>query len=951
MAYNEKANVTVTLNNEQARKELQELQGEYKRLYNLRKKAEQTGDVSGWKKIDQEMKKNVKTQRQLEKNYVSIENTLNNLNGASLKDLEKAQRTLTVQQKTMTRGTKEWKKELGNLNKIEAEIRKVKTEMGRIQSPMQKMKNGLKNLFASLGAFTGITAVVSIIRNAARVTAEFSKAQSNLASVLGTTKDNIRDLSQDAIKYGSLTKFTATQVSELQTEFAKLGLTSEQIKASTKAALDLAAATNAELGPAAKVTGVALKAFGLSASYANEVAATLAVSTSKSAISFEDFETILSTVGPVAKSFGFTIEDTLALTGKLKDAGFDASSAATATRNILLNLADSNGKLAQALGRPIKTLDDLVPALADLQSKGIDLNETLQLTDKRSVSAFNTFLSAKDSTIELRDGISDVTDELQNMVDTQLDNLAGDVTKLNSAWQGFVLSIENGDGVISRFARGTLQFFTDSLIKLSNIDLIFKRASKFSEDEVSRAYDAMMNLSGRKYQKFQELVQKENELTLEQTLLRRAAMIEEIKDTGQSQKEAEKLWDEFYKRRYQQDKEARELKRAEEKAQAEKEANEALLAEKKKQETEEQQLKKRLAIAKLIEADIATQKEKIKKYFAEAGEGAIEAFFAAIEKTQASKTIDFSIVPESEEEETKDPALDYAVQQYQQTLEFKKSLLDAQYANGIIAEQEYQDKLNELNRQGEKSRYDKKMEYAEKAQQLSTLGANFISSLMELELANAGDNEEKKAAIRKKYATMQFLTTSSQIIVDTAAAVMKAYAQLGPIGGPIAAAIIGATGLVQLGIANAERKKIQKYEFGKYPGLQYTGRPKTGTYGNQPHLGIFNEVPGQPEMVIDGLTLRKLNMDFPEIIASIHAVRDGRQPQMYGGGKYLDDNGINNTASSSDAQNSDIKTLQDSVVMLHHTVEILSKKKYYIAIDMVQKKLQRWEKIEATKGM
>ena len=74
--------------------------------------------------------------------------------------------------------------------------------------------------------------------------------------------------------------------------------------------------------------------------------------------------------------------------GKLADAGFDASMSATATRNILLNLADGSGKLALELGKPVKTLPDLVDGLKTLRDRGVDLNTTLELTDKRSVSAF-----------------------------------------------------------------------------------------------------------------------------------------------------------------------------------------------------------------------------------------------------------------------------------------------------------------------------------------------------------------------------------------------------------------------------------------------------------------------------------------------------------------------------------------------------------------------------------
>lgn len=81
----------------------------------------------------------------------------------------------------------------------------------------------------------------------------------------------------------------------------------------------------------------------------------------------------------------------MALLGKLADAGFDASMSATATRNILLNLADGNGKLAKALGEPVKTLPELVVGLKKLKEQGVDLNTTLELTDKRSVSRFQCF--------------------------------------------------------------------------------------------------------------------------------------------------------------------------------------------------------------------------------------------------------------------------------------------------------------------------------------------------------------------------------------------------------------------------------------------------------------------------------------------------------------------------------------------------------------------------------
>ena len=159
----------------------------------------------------------------------------------------------------------------------------------------------------------------------------------------------------------------------------------------------------------------------------------------KTGLDFTFLESAMSTIAPVAKTFGFSIEETTALLGTLANSGFDASSAATATRNILLNLADSNGKLAQSLGRPIRNLNDLAPALKELKDKGVDLNQTLQLTDKRSVAAFNTFIEGSDTLITLKDSITDVNDELQNMVDEKLNNVDGSAKMLASAWEGLML--------------------------------------------------------------------------------------------------------------------------------------------------------------------------------------------------------------------------------------------------------------------------------------------------------------------------------------------------------------------------------------------------------------------------------------------------------------------------------------------------------------------------------
>ena len=94
------------------------------------------------------------------------------------------------------------------------------------------------------------------------------------------------------------------------------------------------------------------------------------------------------------------------------------------------------------------------------------------------------------------------------------------------------------------------------------------------------------------------------------------------------------------------------------------------------------------------------------------------------------------------------------------------------------------------------AKYDAEIEAAKKAGKDTT----------ELEKKKA----DEKLKIQKKYADVNFAIKASQIIADTATSIMKAYADLGPIAGSIAAALMGVTGVAQLAAANAERQKVKR---------------------------------------------------------------------------------------------------------------------------------------------
>lgn len=161
---------------------------------------------------------------------------------------------------------------------------------------------------------------------------------------------------------------------------------------------------------------------------------------------------------------------------------------------------------------------------------------------------------------------------------------------------------------------------------------------------------------------------------------------------------------------------------------------------------------------------------------------------------------------------------------FDQQSEYDRQLLQLKQAldNQYITQQEYEEKVQQL----------KKESFAKQAEYYTNLFSNAVTSLQNAEMANVDakydaeikaaegntalqEKLEKKKAneklkIQKKYADVNFAMQVAQIISNTAVSIMKAYSELGPIAGSVAAALMGVTGAAQLAVANAERQKVKR---------------------------------------------------------------------------------------------------------------------------------------------
>ena len=432
-----------------------ELEKQEKKLAKMEAAGKQ--NTTAYKQLAQSIEANRQKQAQLSTQLKQTQNALD-------KDREKVAQftsSLKLNQMTMQQlreRASQLRKQLDVTSKAASPdtYKRLSSELAKTEAQMDKLSGKLKKtttvwqmargaMYGWIGT-KGLQLVFNTIKGGIDTITSFEAANASLAAVLGTTLDGVQRLTADAKRLGEITEYSASQVTMMQTELAKLGFNEQEILDSTQSILQFATATGSDIPAAAQLAGAALRAFGGETTETERYVSAMAVATTKSALDFTYLQNSMSTIAPVANAFGFTIEDTTALLGTLANSGFDASSAATATRNILLNLADSSGKLAQALGKPITSLDELAPALQELKDKGISLAEALELTDKRSVAAFETFLNGAETITTLKDSITGVNAELAQMQQTKLDTVEGSVKLLQSAWEGLMLQFYNSKG-------------------------------------------------------------------------------------------------------------------------------------------------------------------------------------------------------------------------------------------------------------------------------------------------------------------------------------------------------------------------------------------------------------------------------------------------------------------------------------------------------------------------
>ncbi len=297
-----------------------------------------------------------------------------------------------------------------------------------LNNKLAQAKKGVNNTLGNIRKMgAGLTAtvtapIVGIGASSFKVAADFEASMAKVQAVSGATGAEFKALEQDALRLGSSTSFTASEVSSLQLEFAKLGFTSDEITKVTESTLNLAKASGSDLATSAEVAGATLRGFGLDAEDTSRVTDVMASSFSTSALDMSTFADAMKFVAPVAKAAGVSLEDTTAMLGTLANAGIKGSQAGTALRRIISDLGATGG--------------DVSGAIQNLASEGLNLADAKDEVGRSAQSALLVLSKQTDQTAELSEAYSNSGGSAADMAKVMDNTSQGALARMRSAIEG-----------------------------------------------------------------------------------------------------------------------------------------------------------------------------------------------------------------------------------------------------------------------------------------------------------------------------------------------------------------------------------------------------------------------------------------------------------------------------------------------------------------------------------
>lgn len=346
--------------------------------------------------------------------------------------------------------------------RLEAELGELKQKQEDAADSAQSFGNQSVQAFNAVGeaiAAAGIAAALHEIYEAyaecVGVAADFEESMSNVEALSQASAQDMAALEDMAKQLGATTKFTAKESADAMGYMAMAGWDTQQMLAGMPSVLQLAAASGEDLATTSDIVTDSLTAFHLTAEdtahYVDVLAATATNANTNVGIMGETFKY----AAPVAGALGYSIEDVSVAIGLMANAGVKGSNAGTALRNVFNGLLGGVTLTSAAFGEcevsAVKsdgtmkdfgaTIDEL-RGYFDRMSESERVSNAMAIAGQRGYAGLLSILDATEADYsKLTNSINNCTGAAQRMAEIKLDNMNGQLTLMNSAWEAVETTI------------------------------------------------------------------------------------------------------------------------------------------------------------------------------------------------------------------------------------------------------------------------------------------------------------------------------------------------------------------------------------------------------------------------------------------------------------------------------------------------------------------------------
>lgn len=318
-------------------------------------------------------------------------------------------------------------------------------------TPVRTLLNLLKNPLLQAGAFFGVSLGLTDTINTQK---DFEAAMSQVQATSGADDSELEQLTKKAEEMGATTKFTASDSAEAMNYMAMAGWKTEDMLDGITGIMNLAAAANEDLGTTSDIVTDALTAFGLSASDSGHFADVLAQASANANTNVSMLGESFKYVAPVAGAMKYSVEDVSLALGLMANASIKGSQAGTSLKTSIANMAAPTDKMQGAMDKygisltkrngEMKSFKEVLDMLrANLGG----LSETEQtaaastIFGKEAMAGMLAIINASTADYEkLTQAIYNADGATEKMANTQLDNLSGSITLLQSSVDGVKIS-------------------------------------------------------------------------------------------------------------------------------------------------------------------------------------------------------------------------------------------------------------------------------------------------------------------------------------------------------------------------------------------------------------------------------------------------------------------------------------------------------------------------------